>query len=43
MLPAITFIVWELAMVLTEMVCKREQVGLAVMLKTCIREVQWCS
>lgn len=43
MLPDVTFIVWQLAMVLNEMVCKSEQVGLAVMLKTCIREVQWCS
>ena len=38
-LPDITFIVWELAMVLNEMVCKSEQAGLAIMLKTCIREV----
>jgi len=29
-------------MVLNEMVWKSEQVGLAIMLKTCIREVQWC-
>lgn len=43
MLPDITLIVWELAMVLNEMVCKSEQVGLAVMPKTCIMEVQWGS
>ena len=39
MLPDITFIVWELAMVLSEMVYKSKQVGLALMAKTCIWEV----
>lgn len=38
-----TFIVWELALVLNEMVCKSELIGLAVMLSTCIREIEWCS
>lgn len=33
--PDITVIVWELAMVLNEMVCKSEQVGLAIMLEKC--------
>lgn len=42
-LPDITFIVWELAVVLNEMVCKSEQVGLVILPKTCIREVQRCS
>ena len=43
MLPHITFIVLELAIVLNEMVCKSEHVGLALMLNTYMREVQWCS
>lgn len=43
MVSDFTLILWELALALNDMDCKSEQVGLAVMLKTCIREVQWQS